>query len=142
DAAVAGKPAPKAPARMCESCFDSFSHLKDVERPCRRSGCKGTWLDKRGAQLARVVRGKSGDPYPRYCGECEKELGDLDDREVSCKTEHCPGTWTWSKEQQLAAGVKPKKMLELEEAEAAAAAQAAAQPSAENAGAIPGKSDR
>jgi hypothetical protein len=133
DAAVAGKPAPKAPARMCESCFESFSHLKDVERPCRRSGCKGTWLDKRGAQLARVVRGKSGDPYPRYCGECEKELGDLDDREVSCKTENCPGTWTWSREQQLAAGVKPKKMLELEAAEEAAtraAARAAAAPPA------------
>jgi hypothetical protein len=121
DACVANKPAPKAPARMCNSCFESFSNLKDVERPCRRAGCKGSWVDKRGAQLARLVRGKSGDPYPRYCTECEKELGDLDDREVSCKTENCPGTWTWSKEQQLAAGVKPKKMLELEAAEEAAA---------------------
>jgi hypothetical protein len=119
DACVAGKPAPKAPARMCESCFETFSHTKDVERPCRRAGCKGTWTDKRGAQLARAVRGKTGDPYPRYCAECEKELGDLQDREINCKTEHCPGTWTWTKEQQLAAGVKPKKLLELEEAEAA-----------------------
>jgi hypothetical protein len=124
DACQAGKAAPKAPARMCETCFDSFSGLKDVERPCRRSGCKGTWTDKRGAQLARVVRGKVGDPYPRYCIECEKELGDLEDREVSCKTENCPGTWTWAKEQQLAAGVKPKKMLELEAAEEAAKAAA------------------
>jgi len=129
DACHAGKPAPKAPARMCATCFDSFSGLKDVERPCRRSACKGTWTDKRGAQLARHVRGKTGDPYPRYCGECEKELGDLQDREISCKTENCPGTWTWKSEQQLAAGVKPKKMLELEaaeEAKAEAAAQAAA----------------
>src|SRR6185436_14014823 len=76
---------------------------------------------KRGAQLARAVRGKTGDPYPRYCTECEKELGDLQDREINCKTENCPGTWTWSKEQQLAAGVKPKKLLELEAAAAAAA---------------------
>jgi hypothetical protein len=127
DACMAGKHAPKAPARMCQTCFDSFSGLKDVERPCRRSGCKGTWTDKRGAQLARVVRGKSGDPYPRYCADCEKELGDLQDREISCKTENCPGTWTWSKEQQLAAGVKPKKMMELEAAEEAAAAKAAAE---------------
>lgn len=108
DACLAGKPAPKAPARMCERCFDVFSGLKDVDRPCRRAGCKGTWLDKRGAQLARVVRGKVGDPYPHYCTNCEKELGDLQDREISCKTEGCPGTWTWSKEQQLAAGVRPK----------------------------------
>jgi hypothetical protein len=108
DACVAGKPVPKAPSRMCQRCFDLWSSLKDVERPCRRSGCQGTWSDKRGAQLARQVRGKSADPYPRYCTECEKELGDLDDREIACRTDGCPGTWTWSKEQQLAAGVRPK----------------------------------
>ncbi len=79
DACVADKPVPKAPSRMCQRCFDLWSSLKDVERPCRRASCKGTWSDKRGAQLARLVRGKSADPYPRYCGECEKELGDLDD---------------------------------------------------------------
>jgi hypothetical protein len=149
DACVAGKAPPKAPARMCETCFETFSHTKDVERPCRRAGCKGTWTDKRGAQLARAVRGKTGDPYPRYCAECEKELGDLQDREINCKTENCPGTWTWSKEQQLAAGVKPKKMLELEEAEAAAkhAAAEAAAPAPTNGeaaaeGGKPGKKKR
>ncbi|HEY0709006.1 MAG TPA: hypothetical protein VGG33_19515, partial [Polyangia bacterium] len=108
DACVADKPAPKAPSKMCESCFDSFSKLKDVERPCRKAGCKRTWTDKRGAQLARLVRGKSGDPYPQYCEECQKELGDLEGREVKCKTEGCNGTWTWTKEQQLAAGVRPE----------------------------------
>jgi hypothetical protein len=144
DACLAGKPAPKAPARMCESCFDSFSTLKDLERPCRRSGCKGTWTDKRGAQLARLVRGKTGDPYPRYCAECEKELGDLQDREISCKTDNCPGTWTWAREQQLAAGVKPQKMIELEAAEesAKAAAAAIAAREAGDAGADGGKADR
>lgn len=108
DACVADKPAPKAPSRMCQRCFDLWSSLRDVDRPCRRAGCKGTWSDKRGAQLARLVRGKSADPYPRYCGECEKELGDLEDREIPCRTDGCPGTFTWSKEQQLAAGVRPK----------------------------------
>jgi hypothetical protein len=108
DACQAGKPAPKAPSRMCQRCFDLWSTLKDVERPCRRAGCKGTWTDKRGAQLARAVRGKAGDPYPRHCTNCEKELGDLDDREVKCRTDGCQGTWTWTKEQQLAAGVRPK----------------------------------
>lgn len=111
DACVANKPAPKAPSRMCETCFDLFSHIKDVERPCRRSGCKRTWTDKRGAQLARAARGKTGDPYPHYCTECEKELGDLQDREVGCKTVGCAGSWTWSKEQQLAAGVRLLKPL-------------------------------
>ncbi|HEY2902337.1 MAG TPA: hypothetical protein VGL59_17275 [Polyangia bacterium] len=108
DACIAGKPTPKAPHRMCQSCLDIYSRLKDVERPCRRSGCKRTWTDKRGAQLARAVRGKTGDPYPHYCEECEKEMGDLDDRLVACKTDHCTGTWTWTKAQQLAAGVKPQ----------------------------------
>jgi hypothetical protein len=107
DACVADKAPPKAAARMCDHCYDLFQKLKDVERPCRKSGCKRTWTDKRGAQLARLVRGKTGDPYPQYCNECRKELGDLEDREISCKTEGCPGTWTWSREQQLAAGVRP-----------------------------------
>jgi len=115
DACQADKTPPKAPSHMCQRCFDLWSTLRDVERPCRRSTCKGTWMDKRGAQLARAVRGKTGDPYPHLCTNCEKELGDLEDREIQCRTEHCPGTFTWSKEQQLAAGVRPK----LKEPEAA-----------------------
>jgi hypothetical protein len=125
DACVADKPAPKAPSHMCKRCFDLWSTLKDVERPCRRSGCKGTWMDKRGAQLARAVRGKTGDPYPHLCTNCEKELGDLEDREIPCRTEHCPGTFTWTREQQLAAGVRPKLKEEVL-AEQAATAQTAA----------------
>jgi hypothetical protein len=108
DACLAGKPTPKAPHRMCERCLGIYQNLKDVERACRRGGCKGTWLDKRGAQLARAVRGKTGEPYPQYCENCEKELGDLDDRQVACKTDNCTGTWTWSKAAQLAAGVRPE----------------------------------
>jgi hypothetical protein len=115
DACVADKTPPKAPSHMCKRCFDLWNTLKDVERPCRRSGCKGTWMDKRGAQLARAARGKTGDPYPHLCTNCEKELGDLEDREIPCRTDHCPGTFTWSKEQQLAAGVRPN----LKETEAA-----------------------
>jgi hypothetical protein len=107
DACLAGKPAPKAPHRMCDSCISTYQALKDVERPCRRSGCKGTWLDKRGGQLARAVRGKTGDPYPQYCENCAKEIGDLEDRQLPCKTENCTGTWTWAKAAQLAAGVRP-----------------------------------
>ena len=118
DACAADKAPPKAPSHMCQRCFDLWSTLKDVERPCRRSGCKGTWMDKRGAQLARAVRGKTGDPYPHLCPDCEKDLGDLEDREISCRTENCPGTFTWSREQQLAAGVRPK----LKELDAAAGA--------------------
>jgi hypothetical protein len=107
DACVAGKPAPKAPHRMCDSCIGIYQSLKDVEHPCRRSSCKGTWLDKRGGQLARAVRGKTGDPYPQYCENCAKEIGDLEDRQLPCKTENCAGTWTWAKAAQLAAGVRP-----------------------------------
>jgi hypothetical protein len=109
---------------MCERCHGIYQTLKDVERPCRRGGCKGTWLDKRGAQLARAVRGKTGDPYPQYCENCEKELGDLDDRQVPCKTDNCTGTWTWTKAAQLAAGVRPEPK-EAPEAEAPPAAEAA-----------------
>jgi hypothetical protein len=93
---------------MCESCISIYQSLKDVERPCRRSGCKGTWLDKRGGQLARAVRGKTGDPYPQYCENCAKEIVDLEDRQVPCKTDNCTGTWTWTKAAQLAAGVRPE----------------------------------
>jgi hypothetical protein len=122
DACLAGKPAPKAPHRMCESCLSIYQNLRDVDRPCRRAGCKGTWLDKRGAQLARAVRGKTGEPYPQYCENCEKELGDLEDRQVACKTDNCTGTWTWSKAAQLAAGVRPMPKEEGEPDEAPASA--------------------
>jgi len=97
---------------MCESCIGIYQGLRDVERPCRRSGCKRTWTDKRGGQLARAVRGKTGDPYPQYCEICAKEMGDLEDRQVACKTENCEGTWTWTKQAQLAAGVRPEPKVE------------------------------
>jgi hypothetical protein len=125
DACLAGKPAPKAPHRMCERCHGLYQTLKDIERPCRRAGCKGTWLDKRGAQLARAVRGKTGDPYPQYCENCEKELGDLEDRQIACKTDNCTGTWTWTKAAQLAAGVRPTPKVEAEPAPDAPPAEAA-----------------
>ena len=108
DACVADKAPPKAPHQMCEKCWTLFDGLKDVERPCRRPGCKHTWTDKRGAQLARAARGKTGDPYPQYCEPCKKDMGELEDREVGCKTDGCSGTWTWSKDAQLAAGVVPE----------------------------------
>jgi hypothetical protein len=114
DACLAGKPTPKAPHRMCESCAGIYRTLQDIERPCRRAGCKGTWIDKRGGQLARAVRGKTGDPYPQYCENCSKDIVELEDRQLPCKTDNCTGTWTWAKAAQLAAGVRP----ELKEPEA------------------------
>ena len=108
DAALAGKPAPKAPHRMCESCNTIYRTLQDVERPCRRAGCKGVWIDKRGGQLARAVRGKTGDPYPQYCENCSKDIVELEDKQLPCKTDNCTGTWTWTKQAQLAAGVRPE----------------------------------
>ena len=108
DACLAGKPTPKAPHRMCESCNGIYRTLQDVERPCRRSGCKGVWIDKRGGQLARAVRGKTGDPYPQYCEDCSKNIVELEDRQLACKTDNCTGTWTWTKAAQLAAGVRPE----------------------------------
>ena len=108
DACLAGKATPKAPHRMCESCNGIYRTLQDVERPCRRSGCKGVWLDKRGGQLARAVRGKTGDPYPQYCENCSKDIVELEDRQLPCKTDNCTGTWTWAKAAQLAAGVRPE----------------------------------
>ena len=108
DAAVAGKAPPKAPHRMCESCNGIYRTLQDVERPCRRSGCKGVWIDKRGGQLARAVRGKTGDPYPQYCEDCSKNIVELEDKQLPCKTDNCTGTWTWTKAAQLAAGVRPE----------------------------------
>ncbi len=112
DACYADKPPPKAPHLMCEDCYKIFEPLRDVDRPCRKTGCKKTWNDRRGAQLARAVRGRGTDPYPQYCEEHKRELGDLEDREITCKTDGCPGTWTWAKAQQLAAGVRPEPLPE------------------------------
>jgi hypothetical protein len=118
DACLAGKPPPKAPHRMCESCNGIYRTLQDIERPCRRAGCKNFWIDKRGGQLARAVRGKTGDPYPQYCEDCSKNIVELEDKQIACKTDNCTGTWTWTKAAQLAAGVRPelKEGMEGEEA--------------------------
>jgi hypothetical protein len=110
DTCVADKPLPKAPPRLCERCFDIWKDLQDVDRPCRQSGCTNTWIDKRGAQLARALRGKPGEPYPQYCAQHTQMLEHLGDRPVPCKTEGCDGTWTWTRAQQLAAGVRPPEM--------------------------------
>lgn len=107
DACVADKPAPKPPAHLCEECFKIWSGLKDTERPCRRSGCKNTWIEKRGAQLARALRGKTGEPYPQFCASCTSQVAALQDRQVGCKTEGCKNTWTWSAQQQFLAGARP-----------------------------------
>ena len=108
DACLAGKPAPKAPHRMCERCLDIYSTSRTSSGPAAAPAASAPGLDKRGAQLARAVRGKTGEPYPHYCENCEKELGELDDRQIACKTDHCTGTWTWTRRQQLAAGVRPE----------------------------------
>src|SRR5262245_53427502 len=132
DACLAGKPQPKAPHRMCESCNTIYRTLQDVERPCRRAGCKGTWIDKRGGQLARAVRGKTGDPYPQYCENCSKNIVELEDKQLPCKTDNCTGTWTWTKAAQLAAGVRP----EIKESEAPAGEPTAAEASAASAAVV------
>ena len=94
--------APKAPHRMCERCFEHLQHLKDVERPCRRAGCKGTWTDKRGAQLARAVRGKTGDPYPQLLHRVREgdrrsrgSRGRLQDRELPRHLDLEQGSSSW-----------------------------------------------
>ncbi|MDX2022773.1 MAG: hypothetical protein SF187_21250 [Deltaproteobacteria bacterium] len=107
DAAVADKPLPKPPSHLCTDCFKIWSGLKDEERPCRRSGCKNTWTEKRGAQLARILRGKTGEPFPQFCASCAGEVEHLKDREVPCKSEGCKRTWTWTAQQQFIAGVRP-----------------------------------
>jgi len=111
DACTANKPVPKPPARLCESCFQIWSGLQDEERPCRDPGCKKTWVEKRGAQLARILRGRKKEPYPQYCADCAGLVEQLADRQIPCKTEGCAESWTWTREQQLAAGVRPPEKV-------------------------------
>ena len=133
DSWTPASPASRCPRRRracARAASISTASSRTSSGPAAGPSCKRTWTDKRGAQLARAVRGKTGDPYPHYCAECEKELGELEDRQVPCKTDHCTGTWTWTSAQQLAAGVRPVVKDEKDEArtgaEAAATERAAA----------------
>ena len=136
-AAISSTPA--SPASRCprrrracaRAASTSTASSRTSSGPAAGPTCKRTWTDKRGAQLARAVRGKTGDPYPHYCAECEKELGELEDRQVPCKTDHCTGTWTWTSAQQLAAGVRPVVKDEKDEARQGAARRRAAEAAAE-----------
>ena len=91
------RPRPRRRPACARAASTSSATLKDVERPCRRAGCKRTWTDKRGGQLARAVRGKTGDPYPQLLRRVREGAGRSAGSEISCKTENCTGTWTWTK---------------------------------------------
>lgn len=94
------------PARMCPACQAKFSQLKDRAVPCKRGGCKRTWVFKRGTQLERWIKHGEGPDRPppqRLCDECRKKLDQFQDRPVECKNAGCAGTWVWTRFAQLAA---------------------------------------
>ncbi|MBI4510326.1 MAG: hypothetical protein HY698_11885 [Deltaproteobacteria bacterium] len=95
-----------APQRMCPDCQSKYSKLKDLQVPCKRTGCTSAWTFKRGAQLERWIKhGEHPDAPPpqRLCEGCKKRLDEFKDREVPCKNEGCANTWTWTRFAQLQA---------------------------------------
>jgi hypothetical protein len=97
--------APTPPPRMCPGCQSKLSHLCDRSVPCKRGGCRRTWLFKRGTQLERWIKHGEGPetaPPQRLCDECRKKLDHLKDHPIQCKNEGCKGTWVWTRFAQLA----------------------------------------
>ncbi len=113
EAPVESAPAPDPgptihpPERMCAEHHLKFQQLQDQQVPCKRRGCTGTWLWKRGEQL--VARGE-GAPQ-RFCEACIQGMSQHQDRDMPCehKQDGCTGHWVWTRLAQYAAAVQGRK---------------------------------
>ena len=78
-------------SKMCDPCRDKFQTLTDVERPCDRADCTGTWTWTAKAQLEAFATGRK--PQPHLCAADEAKLGALSDRQIPCSVEGCKRSW-------------------------------------------------
>ena len=87
--------------RMCDSCFELFNKLEDIEVPCSKSGCTGHWTWNRFQQLEAHARGFGDTPPHGLCDACREESKKIQDVEVPCRIHGCKNTWTWYGRSQL-----------------------------------------
>jgi hypothetical protein len=67
---------------MCDPCRDVYAKAKDVERPCDRPGCSGTWTWTVAQQMEAFATKRP--PPPGLCAEDERRLAELTDKTVPC----------------------------------------------------------
>lgn len=84
------------PKRMCDSCFERFKSLSDMDVSCRIPGCSEKWRWPRGAILTAWIEAGTEDPPPppqRMCRQCSEMYAGLHDEEMTCKIPGCSSTW-------------------------------------------------
>jgi len=91
------------PERMCQPCYEFFTTIHDIERPCRNRGCRNTWTYTRGWQLRDRLKGRKRPPQ-LMCRACTEKRASLEDRQLECTVPGCPGTWTYVVDDQLKDG--------------------------------------
>ena len=74
---------PRRRTACARAATASTGRCRTSSGPAAAPAARATWIDKRGGQLARAVRGKTGDPYPQYCEDCSKNIVELEDRQVA-----------------------------------------------------------
>lgn len=94
-------------ARMCEECFATLNTLNDIELPCSKPGCDGTWIWNRYQQLE-AMHSKNPEAKPRgFCQKCLDEMKNVKPRQIPCRLKGCSNTWTLTAREQLELGDKP-----------------------------------
>jgi lysophospholipase L1-like esterase len=87
---------------MCDECYAKFMALEDIQLPCTKPDCEGTWTWNRFQQLEHQLGGRSADRPPRgLCDGCREEMRQGEDQEIPCRMKGCEKTWTWYRRDQL-----------------------------------------
>ena len=90
------------PERMCDECYGKFMELADLELPCTKPGCEGTWTWNRFQQLEHGLAGRPADRPPRgLCKPCRDQMREGSDQEIPCRMKGCDKTWTWYRRSQV-----------------------------------------
>ena len=95
---------PRDPASsMCDPCREKFAKATDVERPCDRPGCDGTWTWTATAQME-AFADRAPAARAACAPTCEAKLGSLADKALPCAVPGCTRTSVFSRRAQLLAG--------------------------------------
>src|SRR3569623_438157 len=69
-------------ARMCDPCREKFQSTSDVQRPCARPGCTGTWTWTVKEQMAAYATKQP--PPERQCDEDNAKLAGRAHEDLPC----------------------------------------------------------
>jgi hypothetical protein len=104
----------KQAERMCDECFARLHTLEDLEQPCSKSGCEGTWVWNRFQQLEYIAQERELIPPKGLCQACRNAAKNIPAQQLPCRLKGCSNTWTWTARNQVEAEGKaaPRRLCD------------------------------